>query len=55
MRVGTAEGSVNAQDVLVLHTPNGQRLDAQIDGRGTVTGRFTGSCSYHLVWQKEGK
>jgi hypothetical protein len=52
---GTAEGSVNAQGVLVLRTPNGQRLDAQIDGRGTVTGRFTGSCNYHLVWQKEGK
>jgi hypothetical protein len=46
---------VNAQGVLVLRAPNGERLDAQIDGRGAVTGRFTGSCSYHLVWQKEGQ
>ena len=30
-------------------------IDAQIDGCGTVTGRFTGDCSYQLVWQKEGK
>ena len=52
---GTAEGSVNAQGVLVLRAPNGERLDAQIDGRGAVTGRFTGSCSYHLVWQKGGQ
>jgi hypothetical protein len=36
---GTAEGSVNAQGVLVMHAPLGARLDAQIDGRGTVTGR----------------
>jgi hypothetical protein len=51
------EGSVNAQGVLVIHVPYGNRLDAQIDGRGTVTGRITGAwiCSYHMVWQKEGK
>jgi hypothetical protein len=52
---GTAEGSVNAQGLLVLHTPYGSRIDAQIDGRGTVTGRATSYCSYHMVWQKEGK
>jgi hypothetical protein len=47
---------VSAQGVLVMHTSLGERLDAQIDGRGTVTGTFTGSpCSYHMVWQKEGK
>jgi hypothetical protein len=52
----TWEGSVNAQGVLVMHAPLGGRLEAQIDGRGTVTGRLTGgSCSYHMVWQKEGK
>jgi hypothetical protein len=51
----TWEGSVNAQGVLVMHAPGG-RLEAQIDGRGTVTGRLTGGpCSYHMVWQKEGK
>ena len=55
LRPGTWEGSVNAQGVLVMHTPYGSRLDAQIDGRGTVTGRFTGFCSWQLVWQKEGK
>ena len=52
---GTAEGSVNAQGVLVMHGPLGMRFDGRIDGRGTVTGRLTSSCGYQLVWQKEGK
>ena len=52
---GTAEGSVNAQGVLVVHTSYGAQLDAQIDGRGTVMGRYTSICSYQMVWQKEGK
>jgi hypothetical protein len=52
---GTAEGSVNAQGVLVMRTPFGAQVDAQIDGRGTVTGRYTSWCSYHIVWQKEGQ
>jgi len=51
---GTAEGSVNAQGALVIHAPNGARIDAQIDGHGTVTGRLTRSCSYNVVWQKKG-
>ena len=55
VRAGTWEGSVNAQGVLVIRGPDRDRIDAQIDGRGTVTGRFTGDCSYQLVWQKEGK
>ena len=55
LRPGTAEGSVNAQGVLVMHGQLGTRFDGQIDGRGTLTGRFTGECSYHMVWQKEGK
>ena len=46
---------MNAQGALVMHTPLGTRIDAQIDGRGTVTGRATSYCSYHMVWQKEGK
>jgi hypothetical protein len=54
-RWGAAEGSVNAQGLLVLHTPYGERFDGQMDGRGTVTGRYTGTCNYHMVWQKEGK
>ena len=54
-RVGTAEGSVNARGVLVMHDPLGMRFEVQIDGRGTVTSRFTGSCSYQMVLQKEGK
>jgi hypothetical protein len=54
-RVGTWEGSVNAQGMLVIHGQSGERIDAQIDGRGTVTGRSTGGCSYQMVWQKEGK
>jgi hypothetical protein len=53
--ITTFEGSVNAQGVLVMRNPSGERLDAQIDGRGTITGRITGSCSYHMVWQKEAK
>ena len=52
---GTAEGSVNAQGALVMRAPNGARIDAQIDGRGTVTGRLTSACSYQVVWQKKGK
>ena len=54
-RVGTWEGSVNAQGVLAMHGRYGERIDAQIDGRGTATGRSTGNCSYQMVWQKEGK
>jgi hypothetical protein len=34
---GTAEGSVTPQGVLVLRTAFGERIDAQIDGRGIVT------------------
>jgi hypothetical protein len=52
------EGSVNAQGVLVMRRADGGTLDAQIDGRGTMTGRMTGGlwgCWYHMVWQKEGK
>jgi hypothetical protein len=53
---GTAEGSVNAQGVLVvMHGPFGMRFDGQIDGRGAVTGRLTSYCGYQLVWQKESK
>ena len=52
---GTAEGSVTPQGALVLRTPFGERIDAQIDGRGTVTARYTSFCSYQMVWQKEGK
>jgi hypothetical protein len=52
---GTAEGSVTPQGVLVLRTPFGERIDAQIDARGTVTGRYTSACNYQMVWQKENK
>jgi hypothetical protein len=52
---GTAEGSVNAQGAVVMRAPNGARIDAQIDERGTVTGRLTSACSYQVVWQKKGK
>ena len=51
----TWEGSVNAQRVLVMHELLGSRIGAQINGRGTVTGRATSYCSYQMVWQKEGK
>jgi hypothetical protein len=55
LATGIAEGSVNAQGVVVMHGPLGMRFDGQIDGRGTVTGRLTSYCGYQLVWQKEGK
>jgi hypothetical protein len=49
-----ADGSVSPQGALVMHVRNGARFDGQIDGRGTVTGRLSGTCSYQLVWQKKG-
>jgi hypothetical protein len=57
--LGTAEGSVSPQGVLVMHAlagfAAGSRFEGQIDGQGTVKGRFTASCSYQVVWQKKGK
>ena len=57
--LGTAEGSVSPQGVLVMHAlagfAAGSRFEGQIDGQGTVTGRFTASCSYQVVWQKQTK
>ena len=56
--LGTAEGSVSPQGVLVMRAlagfGAGSRFDGQIDSQGTVTGRFTGSCGYQVVWQKKG-
>jgi hypothetical protein len=49
-----AEGSVTPQGVLVMKTTMGVRFDGQIDGKGTVTGRWNGNCSYQVVWQKKG-
>jgi hypothetical protein len=40
---------------VVMRPPNGARIDAQIDGHGTVTGRLTSACSYQVVWQERGK
>jgi hypothetical protein len=57
--LGTAEGSVSPQGVLVMRTlagyAAGMRFEGQIDSQGTVTGRFTSSCSYQVVWQKKSK
>jgi hypothetical protein len=50
----TADGSVSPHGVLVMHVRNGARFDGQIDDRGTVTGRLSGTCSYQMVWQKKG-
>ena len=41
----TFEGSVNARGALVMHGPYGNRIDAQLDSRGTVTGRMSSFCS----------
>ena len=55
-RPAEADGSVGTQGVLFMLAPNGYRFDGQIDGKGTVTGRFTrtGACSYEMVYQKKG-
>jgi hypothetical protein len=53
--INIQEGSVNAQGALVMHGRSSERIDAQIDGRGMVTGRSTSGCSYQMVWQKQGK
>jgi hypothetical protein len=50
----TADGSINPQGVLVMHAQSGARFDGQADGHGIVTGRFSGYCSYQIVWQKKG-
>ena len=56
--LGTAEGSVSPQGVLVMRAlagfAAGSRFEGQIDGQGTVTARLTASCSYQVVWQKKG-
>jgi hypothetical protein len=49
-----ADGSVSPQGVLVMHLRNGVRFDGQIDGRGTVTGRLSGNCSYQGGLAEEG-
>jgi hypothetical protein len=49
---GTAEGYVSPQGAIVMHAPDSIRFEGQIDSQGTVRGRFTGECSYQLVWQK---
>jgi hypothetical protein len=55
-RPAEAEGPVSPQGVLVMRTPDGHRFDGQINGEGTVTGRFggrPGGCTYQMVWQKK--
>jgi hypothetical protein len=47
-----AEGAVSPQGVLVMRTSTGIRFDGQIDSKGTVTGRWSGTCSWQVVWQK---
>jgi hypothetical protein len=47
-----AEGTVSPQGVLLMRTTTGVRFDGQIDGKGTVTGRWNGACSHQVVWQK---
>ena len=55
--LGTAEGAVSPEGVVVMRAlagfGAGSRFEGRIDGYGTVTGRFTGSCSYEVVWQKK--
>jgi hypothetical protein len=50
---GPTDGSVSPQGVLVMRAQNGRRFDGQIDSHGTATGRWTGACSWRLVWQKK--
>jgi hypothetical protein len=66
-RPAEAEGSVGRHGVLIMLAPQcgssssgsrgcGYRFDGQIDGKGTITGRFTraGACSYEMVYQRKG-
>ena len=48
---GPTEGSVSAQ-VLVMRNQSGLRFDGQIDSHGNASGRWTGTCSWQLGWQK---
>ena len=47
------EGTVTPQGVLIMHTPRGGRFDGQIDSRGQAVGKYTFSCSYQYVWQRQ--
>ena len=50
------EGSVNAQGVIVMHTPDRMRFDGQIDAQGNVRGQLTRmTCYISIVWQKRGR
>jgi hypothetical protein len=50
---GPMEGSVTPQGALVMRTDRGGVFQGQIDGRGSISGRMIGDCSYLFVWQKQ--
>jgi hypothetical protein len=51
-----AVGSISPEGVLVMRYERaGVKFQGQIDGQGTVKGRWTGYCNYQMVWQKSGK
>ena len=47
------EGSVAPDGMLVMRTETGGKFEGQIDRQGTAAGRFTVSCSYQFVWQRQ--
>ena len=55
--LGTVEGSVSPEGVVVMRAlagfGAGSRFEGRIDDHSTVTGRFTATCSYQVVWQKK--
>ena len=48
------QGTVDSQGGVVLRDSEGQRVDAQIDPSGTITGFYPGpTCKTTFVWRKQ--
>jgi len=57
------EGTVSSQGAVTLHNSQFSRVDARIDGQGTIRGQYSGdipprlgggtNCVVNFVWQKE--
>jgi hypothetical protein len=48
-------GTVGPEGNVTLRNRRGMRVDAQIDGRGTIKGRYQGpACFVDYVWHKRG-
>jgi len=53
---GGWQGTVSPQGALVLRNQHASRIDAQIDGQGTIKGQFSGTnCVITFVWRKQSR